>query len=776
MAHSLPARAFVALPLAALLACVDGDVSHDREQPRDRSRDAAIDGTKRADASVDARVNQRDAAAAQPGGDPIADLAPRVADQAAYRALRSQVESSSKLDADGVRAAYPSRFVSGLSYDPTKAEFLDRIQGSALALTDGELAALGKNGFMISQRREFPTFLRGLAEIYASHLPLYITADTLLEAVHSSYDQILRSVESTMLVPELRSLLTGMRKRLPNSHARSETRADADLYLTVALSLLEGTPVAPAAGASKEQVDKITKLANNAQGTTDLTLFGVKRTEEDFSQFKPRGHYESSPELQRYFRASMWLGRVDLRLLETQRDGTQLFRREQYLAMLLMHELVGEDLASFERIDATIRTLVGESDYMVLPEVEKLVADLGGAEAARAADDAAVARAIVAGGYGAQQISSHIVVNETSDTLPLSRSFALLGQRYVVDAHVLSEVVYDRLQSKRMMPSALDAAFAALGNAQALALHPELDQFADLPGALARTRVLVDSHDQSFWDANLYNLWMQALRGLSPAADLSNPGASGLPQVAGSEAWGRRLLNTQLGSWAELRHDTLLYAKQSYSGVPACDFPDAYVDPYPQVFRALERYAAAGSRIADLVVERDAGLGARISSYFAVLGATVSRLADMAERELRGEPFTAEQLAFINRAVRVERQSAICTTIDVPDGWYADLFFNRNDTLEFNPTIADIHTQPADEGGNRVGRVLHVGTGYPRMMVTTVDSCQGTPRAYAGVVYAYHEQTTEGFERLTDQTWERRFQTGEERPADVAWLHGVLAK
>jgi hypothetical protein len=60
-------------------------------------------------------------------------------------------------------------------------------------------------------------------------------------------------------------------------------------------------------------------------------------------------------------------------------------------------------------------------------------------------------------------------------------------------------------------------------------------------------------------------------------------------------------------------------------------------------------------------------------------------------------------------------------------------------------------------------------------MVTTVDTCMG-PRAYVGVVYAYHEQTTTNYERLTDETWEARFREGAERPADVPWLSPVLAK
>jgi hypothetical protein len=70
-----------------------------------------------------------------------------------------------------------------------------------------------------------------------------------------------------------------------------------------------------------------------------------------------------------------------------------------------------------------------------------------------------------------------------------------------------------------------------------------------------------------------------------------------MPAITKTEGWGLRLLNTQLGSWAQLRHDTLLYAKQSYTGIPACEFPDAYVDPYPEFFRALRAYAEKGAEL-----------------------------------------------------------------------------------------------------------------------------------------------------------------------------------
>jgi hypothetical protein len=327
-----------------------------------------------------------------------------------------------------------------------------------------------------------------------------------------------------------------------------------------------------------------------------------------------------------------------------------------------------------------------------------------------------------------------------------------------------------------MMPTPLDAAFAALGNNQVLAFHPDIDAFPALPGALGRMRVLIDGHDPAFFQANFYNLWMSGLRALSPKPETADPAAAGLPAVAGTEAWGRRVLNAQLGSWAELRHDTLLYAKQSYTGIPACQYPDVYVEPYPDFWKAIGAYADAGSRIVEIATAENAGFGQSVATYFDALKSASTILLDMSERERRGDPFTTEQMAFINDAVRIDRTPAGCVTIDVPNGWYAHLFFgDAQEIIKFHPTIADVHTQPADEGGNIVGKVLHVGTGLPRLMVTTVDTCEG-PKAYAGVVFAYHEEVTDNFKRLTDQEWGTRFDPGAPRPADVTWMTPVLAK
>lgn len=120
--------------------------------------------------------------------------------------------------------------------------------------------------------------------------------------------------ERSMLAPMLSELLGGMRNRLNGAHARPAVRAMLDEYLTVAHSLLQDKPLAPRAGGSAEAALRNFELARGASGSS-IQLFGKSRL-TDLTQFKPRGHYESHRDLIPYFRAMMWLGRMDFRVLQ----------------------------------------------------------------------------------------------------------------------------------------------------------------------------------------------------------------------------------------------------------------------------------------------------------------------------------------------------------------------------------------------------------------------------------------------------------------------------
>jgi hypothetical protein len=700
--------------------------------------------------------------------------------QAEVDRLSALAAESKDLTTEQLLARRAVPFRSSLGYDPLAASNFALIQGSALRLEGSELDLLAKNGFVISDKRRYPHFAYGYKAIYSQDLPVFISADSILQGVHQSYDAILKALEIEALHPELEQLLTSMRGRLalPGDFS-ARARQDADLFVTLGLSLLKGSVQDPVAGASRGQVEQLHQLAMAAAGRKTLDLFGVPDREIDFSQFKPRGHYAGVPQLERYFRAMMWLGRIDLPLLRTD-DVTgerTLVRRAVEAALALRSLMDAESMTRWKQIDATVRAFVGEPDSMAPPDVDRLKADLEMAgDDLSAVSDEALASAIVAGAYGRQRILSQIVVQAPhGDTWPLDATFLFFGQRYVFDSHVFSNVVYDRVNRPgvpwRMMANPLDAAYGALGNDQAAQLlGGELGRYQYAPN-LESIRRLGDEHGTSFWDANLYNLWMGALRSLSPARDLAARD-SGLPALAQTEAWGRRLLNTQLASWAQLRRDTILYAKQSYTSGVACEFPDAYVDPYPAFFAKIEAFAAAGRTVAaSLPVRSGSTLATRARTYFEKLGQVAGILREMAEQQRTGLPHKPEHIAFVNQAVDLNLGCGGPAGIR---GWYADLFFEPGDAATFDPTIADVHTQPTDQGGSEVGRVLHVGTGYARQMVLTVETCMG-PRAYAGVVSSYHELTTEKYERLNDADWATRFR-GDSIPEDVPWMNDLIAR
>jgi hypothetical protein len=281
-------------------------------------------------------------------------------------------------------------------------------------------------------------------------------------------------------------------------------------------------------------------------------------------------------------------------------------------------------------------------------------------------------------------------------------------------------------------------------------------------------RQLVDRHSPQYWRGSLYTTWLSALRTLSPGA--TPP--SDLPSVARSEAWGRRLLNTQLSSWAQLRHNNVLYVKQSYTSSAACEYPDAYVDPYPEFFQAVARFA---ERAQELVagLELEAGFRQQVEAYFARVARINLTLADMARVQRSGAPHSADHMAFINQTVTT---NVNCDgTVLGHTGWYSELHFEPLQAVEMDPAITDVHT---DIGGDlpipRPASVLHVGTGLPRTMVLTVDSCNG-PRAYAGVVSAYHEVLEPGLTRLTDAEWKQRILQGN-LPDVPPWLASILGE
>jgi len=238
----------------------------------------------------------KDAADKFTGGDAVA-ISPSVTARQELATLQAAVAAGPKTAAD-LLASHSVTFATTIPYSPDQALSLSTIQSSGLALSDVELSVLRDHGFVISDSKVFSSFTSGYISLYAAHLPLFVSADSVLYAIHRSYDQILEELETSILRVELAALLDSMRAQLGATSITDwgAARADADLYLAVAKSLLEDGPVAGVAGGEGSQITSLCNRAIAANGTGLVNLFGVAR-EIDFSQFAPRGHYPDTPML-----------------------------------------------------------------------------------------------------------------------------------------------------------------------------------------------------------------------------------------------------------------------------------------------------------------------------------------------------------------------------------------------------------------------------------------------------------------------------------------------
>ncbi len=592
-------------------------------------------------------------------------------------------------------------------------------------------------GFVIRDDAKPQSFFLGYTSVFHAQQPVYVTADSLLYAWHTSYDAILEQVERALLIEQLGALVDTVSDRVGDHDV--ELRA----YLDVARSLLRGSVTGGKA------VGEIVEHAEAASGPAEITLFG-ERTLFDFSMLKPRGHYTHSVELERYFRAMSWLGRVELRIASKDAGKPwSVHGAALRSALVLASAMNGEPMQRWRTIDAVLGAFVGPPDSL---SPDALAQFVGGDHT-----DAEIVAALEKSAH--QKIRTQMLLggHETLAVL-------FMGQRYVADSQVLGDLTYGTLATNppRLMPSPLDVAATTFHNAAARKLlAPEIDRYGR-PYADALDAITKRDLDAG----SIHHIWLDALRELSPDATRD----AKLPSPLHSDAWARRMLNTQLASWAELRHDNILYAKQSITAMILCGYPHGYVDPYPAFYESMERIADKGRAMATswLVDLKTLGIGA----YFDGMKRTMSTLRAIATREQRGEPMTSDDLDFLNHMVSIDGRRGGCggPTLET-GGWYADLHYDHK-ALEHEAIIADVHTQPTDETGAMVGRVLHVGTASPRMLVVKLDHDHGeSATTYRGFVSTYAERITSGFTRYTDEQW--RAEIAVQQPERPGWMGDI---
>ncbi len=430
---------------------------------------------------------------------------------------------------------------------------------------------------------------------------------------------------------------------------------DVDIYVTVPLLLLEQN-ASPYYPENNVMIDSILTWIYDEQGGVSSTIFSTTCRVMDWSQFKPRGHYVNNPEtginLEGYFRAMMWLGRIELYLIAPAsypvQCPNQTFEdvQRQAIDAFLIDELF--DLANaspiYEEMENVIKFFVGESDNVRLDHLDYLKQAISLNNPTELLDSLKMVEfqdTLMNQAFAYQLILSQILYSDpmSPDSIRPASAFMIFGQRFVIDSYVTGSVVFDRIiyfgdKICRLFPSTLDVLFSLGNSASAQLLIDELDEF-HYSTNLAALRYLIDHYDPDFWGSSIYNYWLNSVRKLNPPEDRSS-----YPEFMKTAAFWQQKMNTQLASWTELRHDNLLYAKQSYTGGTVCSYPYSFVEPFPEFYSSLNALSNEAYDYFTSLNFPNPAIKNKIIYYYGRCKGITDTLKTICEKELAGIPFS----------------------------------------------------------------------------------------------------------------------------------------
>lgn len=753
-------------------------------------------------------------------------------------ALSERLSKNTGITPGNFSSLYPSHSLSGVSFDVSAAEYFSAWNADPAVwnaspagatdprLTDfrldpASLQKLQSNGFVVNEPRGAVSFTELYYRIWTDDLPVYVTSDSILHAWHRTWITMLEEIEELALRPKLVTLLGRVGWQVnflgAGQTALAPGLADVGNFLTTAstLSTHLDTPVS-----EEDEQDPLTGFplrAVNASGVLNETLFGDVRA-VDWSQFGIRSHYANSDTLKAYFRAMMWLNLIDLRIDERTQGGSLAQLRAAVILTLAIQSAGMMD--EWKEIDDVITAFTGRHDSMTPPQLLEILKSLNLNTAAAFTSDQILENLLVriqTGQTGVQNISAHPIaapLGESKRVLP--RSFTFFGQRFTPESWAMGRMVFDKIwrenadpsgppmvRVRRRLPSALDINFAVLGNdtpgnllAQRMANGAGVafrDGY-DFSRELVSIREIMDSQTPDAWSGSVYLHQLAALR------TLSAPLPDTVPQAMRTEAWKWKTVQTQLAGWTELRHDNLLYAKQSYTPPVLCFYPAGYVEPRPEFYHQMKRLVdfaftslaylpvtgtypgrplppgRSGSPVpVDIELRKEQWL-----THLTQFAASLQTLTSIAQSEIDQVPFTTTQAAFLQSIVQ-SFSNPYSASGRTYSGWYPKMYLPSvfSGTLDphpsemWDPLVVDVHTDGPDVVSGDPGAVLYNATGNAALMLIAID-VNGQICLHGGPSFTYYEFTRPyGETRLNDQAWKTRVRL-KTQPPHPEWTESWL--
>ena len=608
--------------------------------------------------------------------------------------------------------------------------------------TDEQKDMLSKNGFIV-----LPGSNTRMNHIYDVNeylkVPNFVTSDSVLHLYHHFFDKSLLHIESDYLYNYMDILTDQMLDKsirlldiLEDKDMKALQEKNIVYFLVARMLMLDNMDI------EFEINDELIKIAkeefNLIEAADNFTMSPLLAFDLDYSQFTVRGHYTRSEKLGRYFKAMIWFGTAPLPFYDE--DGNYIY--ENVLQSLLMSYttfLDSEficDAELWNNIYQPTKQYVGDSDDINVFMMNGLRLEVFGETSdPNIFDDDEyydkLAQAVK--DLPEPKIQGRFIresdLIEDPITTPTGKQFRYMGQRYIMDSYIMQELMMPII---RPLPSALDV-MGVLGSETAEDLminyYRPQDKWPEYIDVYNSLKEEVSEYNVDVWGENLYNGWLWTIKENLTEYDKD----SGMPYFMTNDAWRAKSLNTSLGSYTELKHDTVLYGKQSAAeGGNGVIYKEHYHYVEPNVYLYskllyLTEYTMAVLRERNML-ESHLERGAR---YYQEL---LQFLIECSIKELRNEKLTEEEYD------KLLYYGAYMENIIDSFLYAAAEEYEAVDITDM--LVTDVSTNP--------GAYLTLATGLFDHIYVVIP-VEGKLYLSRGAVYSSYEFVSD--KRLTDEEW-----------------------
>ncbi len=620
--------------------------------------------------------------------------------------------------------------------------------------------ALARDGFAIIDTPHDQLF-----HVYEQNdytvFPCFVTTDLYLQLFHFYFDCLLRDIEeerldSCVLVLHqmIRADLDKVVERKVNKQM-TEAAEWLQAYTAIAKALQLEKPAtdAPARYAAIVQ-DEVGKCT--AAESCLSPFLGYTHVTFPYALFRPRGHYSRSEKLQRYFRTMMWLQTAPFST-----DSISQMRR----AALLAH-VVGNNPAItklYRQITEPLTFLLGAPDNVdilqVYDEVKRSPLSIDKLLTSES-EMVALAKRV-------KQVAAGQTRIIPKDALSSVYKVNLMPQRYMPDAEVLQEMADTKTKptTKRKSPKALDL-MAAMGVSSAeKILLEELREGEHWPQYTEQLGKMKERMRQVDWKETVATRWIDALHELQTVPTYA-------PYFMQTHAWQKKSLNCALASYAELKHDAILYAKQpSGAECGGGGPPEPVIKGYVEPSLAFWRKAVELNKTYVEVLNKYGLMTTKAEATSESIGGMAQFLLEISEKELAGKPLTNsenDQIEIIGSNIEY-----ISLTLASRPEYYLDSWEDIMGADRKVSCIADVYTANAFNVPSAEKAVLYEAVG-PAYEIYVVVEIEGQLWLTRGAVFSYRELERPVSDlRLTDEEWQQRLET---HPDDgtPSWMRQII--